>query len=398
MESAWEDLLGSIVGVLGIGTAGLMTLACGGTVEGVGQTGSGGSTTSGAGRTTPTGGGGGAPAAGGTETGSGANAGTFATGGTQTSAGGMMSATGGVTGVAAFDAGALGFFPVPTSAPPDCDFGVNPNPEYIDAPPAACSAGSGLYEFQRVCLPAPADGACEVVYDAQLDAPTRSALADAWAQEAASEHASVASFARFTLHCLALGAPEDIVRAAQQAGLDEVDHARTAFAFASAYAGRELRPGRLDLRGSLDGAVDPIDVASRVAAESCIAETVSALLVLAARDSATDPIVKAALSRIAAEEKEHVLLGWRYLRWALTSGDRALRDAVGAVFGQAERHVGLGAVTELAGAVSDMKAHGYLPVGDRRDVALRAVREVVLPAARALLGGILHLDLSTARA
>ena len=219
-----------------------------------------------------------------------------------------------------------------------------------------------------------------------LDPVTRRALADAWAENGATEHASVAAFARFTLQCLSVGAPAELVRAAQQAGLDEVAHARAAFAFASAYARRELRPGRLDVTGSLEGELDPISIARSVASEACVAETVSAVLVAAARDAATDAAVRDALERIATEENEHALLGWRYLRWALDGASPELRATVAEVFDHAEEYVGLGVVTAVAGCASAMRKHGYLPVEERRALATRALREVVAPAARALLG------------
>ncbi|HEU4537511.1 MAG TPA: hypothetical protein VFS00_25505, partial [Polyangiaceae bacterium] len=82
-----------------------------------------------------------------------------------------------------------------------------------------------------------------------LDAGLRAALAQHWLDVAALEHASVASFARFTLELLALGAPPALVAEAQRAGLDEVAHAEVAYALASAYAGRRFGPGPLDLAG-----------------------------------------------------------------------------------------------------------------------------------------------------
>lgn len=71
------------------------------------------------------------------------------------------------------------------------------------------------------------------------------AVVKAWTTAARAEHASVASFARFTLQLLHLGAPADLVADAQQAGLDEVRHARLCFGVAVAWLVRtwpELRP------------------------------------------------------------------------------------------------------------------------------------------------------------
>ncbi|MFZ5897429.1 MAG: hypothetical protein ACOY0T_40625 [Myxococcota bacterium] len=71
----------------------------------------------------------------------------------------------------------------------------------------------------------------------------RNALSDEWARAACFEHASIASFNRFSLELLALGAPGDLVERANRAALDEVRHARLCFALASVYAGDDFGPG-----------------------------------------------------------------------------------------------------------------------------------------------------------
>ena len=203
-----------------------------------------------------------------------------------------------------------------------------------------------------------------------------------------TEHASVASFARFALQCLALGAPADIVAGAQRAGLEEIEHARLSFGLASAYSGNPERPLGIDVAGALEGPIDPCAVALSVAREGCIAETVSALLIAAARDAAEDPVVRGVLAEVAEQEIEHALLAWRYLRWALEHGDRQLRRAVAGVFARPELAVGLGATPSIGGSVQALRAHGCLPLAERQTIALQVVRNVVAPAARALLGSI----------
>jgi hypothetical protein len=218
-----------------------------------------------------------------------------------------------------------------------------------------------------------------------LDAATRAALSEVWTQDALAEHASVASFSRFVLQCLAVGAPADIVRDAQKACAEEIEHARIGFGLASAYAGRVVGPGPLDIQGALDGATDPVEIACSVAREGCIAETVSASLIAIARDAARDPVVKALLGRIAEQEYEHALLAWRYLRWALEQGDRVLHDEVARVFEHTEDHVALGAHTTIAAPADVMRAHGYLSLDERRRLATRLLAEVIRPAAMQVL-------------
>jgi hypothetical protein len=123
--------------------------------------------------------------------------------------------------------------------------------------------------------------------DRALDAGTRAALADAWLRDALEEHASVAAFARLTMHLLSLGAPPDLVAESQRASLDEIRHAKIAFASARRYGGAALGPGRL----ALDGAVEPVDLVELVrltAAEGCVGETLGAALAEEQAHVATD--------------------------------------------------------------------------------------------------------------
>jgi hypothetical protein len=223
---------------------------------------------------------------------------------------------------------------------------------------------------------------------ATLDVETRAALADAWASEGLSEHASVAAFTRFTLQLLALGTPSALVEASIRAGRDEVRHARACFALASAYAGSPVGPGPLDIRGGLDERFDLDSVAQTLAAEGCIAETVSLSLLAAARDRARNPTVRAMLAAIVEEEEAHVLLAWEALAWMCRRGT-SLSSLI-AVFRDAEQHVGFGATTERPGDAAIMREHGYLSVEERREIASLALARVVGPAARELFMSLGH--------
>lgn len=221
---------------------------------------------------------------------------------------------------------------------------------------------------------------------ATLDAITRAALADAWRRHGQSEHASVASFARFTAQLLALGAPARLIAAALHAGEDERRHALRCFGLANAYASAPNRPGALDVRECLS-AVDPIAIAQSLASEGCVAETVSLMLLIAARDHAEDRAVRAVLSEMIEDERRHVLLAWDALAWLCGRFGAQVQPAVARVFAEAERHVGFGATTVIAGVAASMRAHGYLSIEERRTVAVAALRELVLPAARAVAVG-----------
>jgi hypothetical protein len=93
------------------------------------------------------------------------------------------------------------------------------------------------------------DWCVEVRGAVDLDPAQRRLLADAWLDVALAEHASVASFARFVLELMAVGAPADLIADAADALRDEVRHAEIAFAFASAATGEPMGPGALSMDG-----------------------------------------------------------------------------------------------------------------------------------------------------
>lgn len=219
----------------------------------------------------------------------------------------------------------------------------------------------------------------------ELSADARQSLAAAWSRQAQLEHASVASFSRLAMQLLALGAPADLVADAQRAAADEIAHARLCFALASAYAGEALRPGPLDLTGALTTPVDLAKVAADTVREGCIGETIAALEASAARESATDPVVRSALEQIAREESEHARMAWRLVEWALRVGGDTVRRAVDRAFAEQ-----FAAAPDPADADDGTdpdphtRAHGRLDPAQRVRVSRIALGRVVAPCRRAL--------------
>ncbi len=144
----------------------------------------------------------------------------------------------------------------------------------------------------------------------------RAALAEHWTKLGQMEHASIAAFARFNLQLLALGAPPHLVEACTRALADETAHARLCFGIASAYAGCGVGPGPLDVSNSLE-LTSLVDIVDLVILEGCIGETVAALDALESAQEAADPVIRAAYSRIAADEQRHAELAFRFVQWAL---------------------------------------------------------------------------------
>jgi hypothetical protein len=197
----------------------------------------------------------------------------------------------------------------------------------------------------------------------------------------------VASFARLTLELLQHAAPSDLVQLAQLAALDEIEHARACFAQASRYAGVEQGPGPLSMTAAL-GPVDLPQLAANTVREGCVGETLAALVAAEQARAATDPIARAALLKIAEDEARHAELAWQIVRWSLSFGDVETRAAVEQAFDAAVESHYASAATEPSFQAQQLRAHGRLSDAERAQMALRAVREVVTPCARALLAAL----------
>jgi hypothetical protein len=161
----------------------------------------------------------------------------------------------------------------------------------------------------------------------RLTATERHALAEHWTHLGRMEHASIAAFARFSLQLLSLGAPADLVEACTRALADETMHTQLCFGIASAYAGRAIGPGPLDISGSLD-VTSLENIVDLVIAEGCFGETSAALEALEAADTAEDPVIRAAYTQIAADEQRHAELAFRFVRWALERDEGSVRARI----------------------------------------------------------------------
>ncbi len=210
-------------------------------------------------------------------------------------------------------------------------------------------------------------------------------LAGYWTEIGRLEHASVAAFAQFVLQLLAVGAPPELVLAAQQALADEVEHARLAFGLASLYLGTGVGPGPLAISGA--GAVTELPtLIDAVIREACLGETLAAFEAREAAERAEDPAVQTALRKIAADEQRHAELGWRFVQWALKDGDATARARAQATFAAALAEAHQGATRDAAAAgTPELHAHGVIDAPLRAQIWTRGLAEVIEPCAAALL-------------
>lgn len=218
-----------------------------------------------------------------------------------------------------------------------------------------------------------------------IPAHVRAALADRWGRDAALEHASIASFARFVLDLLAVGAPADLVRAAEAAMRDEIDHAERCYAMASRYAGSALGPGALPLGGVMVGG-DVLDVALRALAEGCVGETIAAITARSALDATRDAEAREVLAVVARDEAAHAELAFRFLAWA--ARDQRVREglwrALPAVIEQAAA-AAMNEATREPAEEALLEAHGQPGAALRARATREAVEQVIVPCLSAVL-------------
>ncbi|MBV1858320.1 MAG: ferritin-like domain-containing protein, partial [Nannocystaceae bacterium] len=154
----------------------------------------------------------------------------------------------------------------------------------------------------------------------------RAFAARAWLDDAAMEHASVASFGRVALELLSLGAPPELVEGAHLAALDEIRHAKTCLSLARACGAGALEPGCLAPVPQRSAQLARF--AADTFIEGCVGESIAALVVTRAAAGAEDPTVREALEEIAADEARHAALAWRMVSWAVDRGGAPVREAV----------------------------------------------------------------------
>lgn len=201
-----------------------------------------------------------------------------------------------------------------------------------------------------------------------------SQVASAWARAGAAEHASVAAFSRLALELMALGAPNDLLRAVHQAALDEVGHADLCWAAAKRAGHSDVCAAEFPIR-ELKLASNLAALAAAAIREGCLAETLGAQVMIEIAALVSDPETKAVLDTIAREEATHAVLSFRIVAWALRVGGAEVKAAVRAALEEPWPALDLDELA-LRANVSPARV---------AEAAERARVEVLMPAARRLL-------------
>ena len=255
----------------------------------------------------------------------------------------------------------------------------------LHPPHAPCAVGAFgdvyeeyLFEEPRWCVDAAEPAR------AQPTAELAQQLAAAWAQDGLYEHASVASFARFTLELLALGAPPQHLREAQAAIQDELRHAQLCFGLARRFGGAPVGPSALEIPpAALARVGDPVATALALFEEGCLNESVAACEAADALECCVDAEVRMVLETLAADERRHATAAWGALRWLLDTYGEQVREPL------RRRVASLGVPRERdeaqASSSVQLAAYGRSSAHRRAGVQRRVIAELVLPLAHTML-------------
>lgn len=212
-------------------------------------------------------------------------------------------------------------------------------------------------------------------------------IADRWAQLGRMEHASVGSFARFSLELLALGAPPALLSEAAAAMADEVRHAQACFGLAETLGGEPVGVGALNVRGCIahiDQTIDVHAIFASLFTEACVAETVAAAQAERALAAAVEPAVRHVLAEIVVDEARHAAYGWRCAKWMLEAHPE-LRSVARTLL--AQLRPADGPLPPIDVHAEHLAHFGLLDARAQAIAARDAYTKVIQPAAALLLGG-----------
>lgn len=153
-----------------------------------------------------------------------------------------------------------------------------------------------------------------------------------FAQMAHDEAASVHAFVRMRGELARLGAPAELVVAAERSAADERRHARSMTRRARAAGARAPAP-----RVKRASPRNLEAIARENAVEGCVQETFGALLMRWQAVHAAEPSLRRLFARVAADETRHAALSWEVARWAEAQLDGPARARVLAARARAVR-------------------------------------------------------------
>jgi hypothetical protein len=160
------------------------------------------------------------------------------------------------------------------------------------------------------------------------------ALGAEWRSNALKEHASVAAFSHLALDLMAVGAPRELIQAAQHDALDETDHVAICLSIACAFDGRTEGPAPFPearkqkrLRTRVRD-VALAQIALDALADGVLNEGVAARLLAKLSLVAVTPWLAVRLRQMAHDESRHAQHSWDIVLWCLREGGETVRAAL----------------------------------------------------------------------
>ncbi len=198
-----------------------------------------------------------------------------------------------------------------------------------------------------------------------IPAGERDALGAEWRDNGKKEHASVAAFAQLTLDLMAVGAPPELIAAAQRDALDEVRHAAACFAIARDIDGIAESPSAFpDARSrrflfTASRSIALTQIAVDALADGVLNEGIAARLLGQLAKKCAVPELSSILRLMAADESRHAAHSWDIVAWCLESGGATVANALrGAVSGMPKKVCSALPAGARAGAWERWGVHG----------------------------------------
>jgi len=211
-----------------------------------------------------------------------------------------------------------------------------------------------------------------------LDQNNRMAVGSAWSTQGLGEHASVASFSKFSLQLMSVGAPPHLLMGAHQAAIDEIHHAQLCFSLSALYSNQTETPGNFPVEDTMKTSL--LGMAVDTFVEGCVHETLSALEASIKLAHCTQPTVRATLSTIVRDEATHAALAWGTLRWAV-SQDPTIKVELLSLL-----HQPVQKFTHFPSVDLNLPNHGFLPSKLMSGILNDALENYLLPWGKELVG------------
>ena len=148
-----------------------------------------------------------------------------------------------------------------------------------------------------------------------------------WSNGVFTEYASAAAFSALTTAMLECGAPVDLVAVCGDIVVDEMFHVEMSSRLTMELGGALPIEFDLAMVAPAPSTARPLMKAAELAVTtSCVSESLSVPAMARSRVLATEPLCRAVLDRLLADEGPHSRLGFWFLDWAadkLTDAERA---------------------------------------------------------------------------